>query len=190
MDDLKQVVHRLDIRTRLLSGMCAVTSSPSQLLYCDAETGKIHWVDCSTTPPTLREEISTVYYMQKGVRGMCTSHDLLVVTRGREGVFCYTLDGGELMWKVSGKLPGMRVEICALGVTADDQGHLFFCNKSNECVHALSAQDGTHLGVVAREGEECVGQPWNVTWHQESKSLVVAHEKQYVYHLSILSRLQ
>ena len=188
MDDLKQVVYRLDVDPHSPHAMCAVTSSPSQLLYCDYHTKKIHRAP-HLPPPTSQGEIPIVYDGEEEVLDMCTSHDLLVVARG-EGVFCYTLDGGELKWRVSGKLPGMEHEIKAWGVTADEQGCLFVCDVNNKCVHVLSARDGTHLGVVAREGEEGVGEPCNVTWHQESKSLVVAHKKYDVYHLSILSRLQ
>ena len=106
---------------------------------------------------------------------MCTSGDLLVVARLDDGVFAYTLDGGELKWKVSGKLPEMEREIDARGPTADEEGRLFVCDINNMCVHALSALDGTHLGVVLRKGEDDVGLPYKVIWHNESASLIVAH---------------
>ena len=83
---------------------------------------------------------------------MCTSGDLLVITSHNDGVFAYTLDGGELKWRVSGQLPGMQHEIWTYGVAADDQGHLFVCDIRKECVHVLSARDGGHLGVVVRVG--------------------------------------
>ena len=190
MDDLKQVVHRLDVRTHQPYPMCAVTSSPPQLLYRYYNTGKVYRVDCSTAPPTHQEETPIVYDGWERVLDMSTSHDLLVVTRRGDGVFCYTLDGGELKWRVSGKLSEMEHEIEAWGVTADYQRRLFACDVNNKCVHALSVRDGTHLGVVAREGVEDVGKPCKVTWHQESKSLVVAHKKDRLYHLSVFSRQQ
>ena len=102
-------------------------------------------------------------------------------------MFTHTLDGEELKWRVSGKLPGMKREIGARGVRADDQGHLFVRDRENRCVHALCARDATHLGVVVREGQEGVGVPWNVTWHQDSKSLVGANVKDKVYHLAVFS---
>ena len=189
MDDLKQVVHRLDVSPHEPSRMCTVTSSPSQLLYCDDETDKIHRVDCSTAPFTPQGDIPMVYDGEKYVLDMCTSRDLQLIASFYEGVFAYTLPGGELKWRVSGKLPEMMKKIEAKRLTADDQGHLFVCDQGNDCVHALSARDGSHLGVVVREGEEGVRTPYNVTWHQESKSLVVAHQKDNTYwHLSVFSR--
>ena len=55
VDDLEEVVHRLDVSPHEPCTMCAVTSSPSQLLYC--KRSKVHRVDCSTVPPTPRREI-------------------------------------------------------------------------------------------------------------------------------------
>ena len=178
MDDLQQVAHSLEVSPNRLDAMCAVTSSPSQLLYYFRDTNKVHRVDCSTAPPTHQEETPIVYDgRQMGVWDMCTSGDLLVAIRWEEGIFAHTLPGGELRWMVSGKLPGMQDEICALGVTADDQGHLFACDRENRCVHVLSVRDGTHLGVVVREGDEGVGEPDRVAWHSDSASLIVANLK-------------
>ena len=153
MDNLKQVVHRLGVGPHRPSDICAATSSLSQLVYCDEETGKIHWVDCSTAPPAQQGEIPIVHNGQEELSDMCISGDLLVVARLIDGVFAYTLDGGELKWRVSGRLSGMQDEICAVGVRADKQGLLFVCDFINECVHMLSVRDGTHLEVVGRKGE-------------------------------------
>ena len=193
VDNLKQFVHRLEVRTcesDVLKprAMCAVTSSPSQLLYYDWNTDKMHRVDCSTTPPTPRGKIPFVHDGLMHVNDMCTSDDLLVVAMMWKDVLTYTLDGGELKWKVSGKLPEMEHTTDDCRVTADDQGHLFLCDKKNSCVHALSVRDGKHLGVVVRKGQDGVGKPCNVTWHQESAFLIVAHERDGVYHLSVFSR--
>ena len=187
MDDLQQVVHSLDVSPHDPYRMCAVTSSPSQLLYCDYKTDKIHRVDCSTAPTTVQGEIPIVHDRKRKVLDMCTLDDLLVVARESDGVFAYALDGGELKWNVSGKLPGMQLDIDADRVTADEQGHLFESDGENRCVHVLSARDGIPPGVVARVGEQGVGEPDRVAWHGESASLIVAHEKDEVYHLSVFS---
>ena len=170
-------MHRLSVAFNWPDVLYAVTSSSSKFLCCSYDTGKVHLVDCSTRPPISQE----IPIESGAVSDMCTSGDLLVITSYDEGVFAYTLDGGELKWNVSGKLPGMQLDIDADGVTADEQGHLFVCDFNNECVHELSARDGTHLGMVVRKGQVGVGKPCNVTWHQESMSLVVAHSKDDVY---------
>ena len=178
--DLNRVVFSLPI-----------SQAPSQLLYQNkqAKPYRVRRADCSATPPTLHEVTSVMHARREYVWRMCIpSRDLLVVTRYKEGVFCYTLKGGELKWRVSGKLPQMEWDIDARGVAADDQGHLFVCDESNRCVHLLSATDGTHLGVVVRALVEGVGKPREVAWHGESASLVVAHEKDAdCYFLSVFS---
>ena len=189
MRDLNKVVFSLRISGDP-AALC--TRASSQLLYQNkqAKPYRVRRVDCSATPPTLHEVTSVVHDGREYVWRMCSpSRDLLVVTRYKEGVFCYTLDGGQLKWKVSGKLPGMDWDIDARGVTADGQRHLFVCDESNRCVHMLSTTDGAHLGVVVRALLEGVGNPREVTWHGESASLVVAHEKDAeCYFLSVFSR--
>ena len=179
-------MHRLNAKSHQPGCLCAVTSSPSQLLFCVSKTKKVHLVDCSTRPP--QGKIPIVYDRQKIVVDMCTSGDLLVLTRRDEGVFAYTLDGGELKWRASRKLPGMQHDIDASGVAAHDQGHLLVCDESNRCVHMLSERNGMHLGVVLREEEEGVGRLWNVAWHRESASLIVAHMKDGVNYLRVFCR--
>ena len=184
----------LDVTPHYPDYMCAVTSSPSQLLYWYKDSGKIHLVDCSTTPPTLQGEKPIVYGGKEDLSDMCTSRDLLVVARGVDGVFAYTLDvtpytlyGGKLKWEVSGELPGMHWDMSAEGVTADDNGHLFVCDEYNRCVHLLSAQDGAHLGAVVREWREVLVRPQKVIYHRKSASVIFAHEVEEMYQLSVSS---
>ena len=89
---------------------------------------------------------------------------------------------------MSGKLPGMMFNIAVREVTADDRGHVFVCDSSNKYIHVLSTRDGSHLGVAAGEGEEGVGRPCKVAWHGESASLIVADQRDIVYHLNVFSR--
>ena len=189
VENLQQVVHRLDLTPRLPDGLCAVTSSPSQLLYYDSHAGRVCQVDCSTAPCRfMQKEIPIEYDGQERVWSMCTSGDLLVVTRYQKGVFAFSLRGGQCKWRVSGKLPGMQQEMNAVRVAADEQGHLFINDGNNKCVHVLSARNGAHLGLMVRKGELGIGTPKEVTWHRQSASLVVAHEKNGVYHLSVFFR--
>ena len=170
-------------------------SSPLELLYHNVQEKPhtVRRVNCGTKPPTLQWHINIVHDGQGKVSCMCISRDLLVITRGREGVFCCTRIDGNMMWKVSGKVPEMEWEIDACGVTADEQGHLFVCDKENSCVHELFAGDGKHLGVVVREGQEGVGKFYNAALHQDSASLVVVHGNEpdaACCSLSVFSRRQ
>ena len=156
------------------------TSSPIEFLYHNVQKKPhtVRRVNCGTRPPTLRcWETNIAHETQGEASCICISRDLLVITRGREGVFCYTREGN-MVWKVSGKLPAMEYEIDAPGVTADDQGHLYVCDKENSCVHELFAGDGKHLGVVVRQRQEGVGKLYNAAFHQGSASMVVAHRNE------------
>ena len=133
--------------------------------------------------------MSIAYNGQSNVSHMCTSHDVLVISRGFEGVFDHTLNREELKWRVSGKPPGIESDMDTRGVVADGQGHLFVCDYNNRCVHLLSATDGVHLGVVVKKGENGLGKPKEVAWHGDSASLVVAHYNHTgCFILSVFSR--
>ena len=105
---------------------------------------------------------------------MCTSDNLLAISHQRD-VAAYTLIGGGLKWKVSGKLPGKEHQIYPSGLAADDQGLLFVCDVKNKCVYMLYARDGAYLGVVVRKGEQGLNIPSDIAWHKESASLVIAN---------------
>ena len=201
VENLEQVLHSLDVTPHQPINLCAVTSSPSQLVYLNNQANNVYQVDCRTTPPRfLQDEIHIEYSRWDRVLGMCTSGDLLVVVRYK-GVFAYALNRGklkwrvsgrlpgigELKWRVSGKLPGMQCEIDACGVTADEQGNLFVLDDINRCVYMMSAQDAVCLGVLVREGKVGFGRLKEIIWHSESASLVVAHGKEGVCHLSVFS---
>ena len=186
VENLDRVLYTLSVDPDQPYVLCSETvitsvgfniSSPLELLYHNVQkkSHTVHRVNCGTRPPTLQFEINIAHEDQGKVLCMCISRDLLVITRGHEGVFCYTLVEGNMMWKVSGKLPEMEWGIDARGVTADEQGHLFVCDKENSCVHELFAGDGKHLGVVLREGQEGVGKLYNAAFHEDSASMVVAH---------------
>ena len=186
MENLDRVLYTFSVDPDQPHVLCLVmvttsiafhTSSPLHFLYHNVQKKPhtVQRVNCGTKPPTLWFEINIAYDDQGKASCICISRDLLVITRGREGVFCYTLVKGNMMWKVSGKLPEVEWDIDARGVTADDHGHLFVCDKENSCVHELFAGDGKHLGVVMREGQEGVGKLYNTAFHQGSASMVVAH---------------
>ena len=203
VEDLDRVMYTFSVdpdEPHVLCSEMVITSvgfnisSPVEFLYHNVQKRPhtVRKVNCGTKPPTRKWQINISHDAQGEVSCMCTSRDLLVITRGREGVFCYTLRDN-MMWKVSGQLPDMESNIDARGVTADDRGHLFVCDRENSCVHELFAEDGKHLGVVVREGQEGVGKLYNAAFHQNSASLVVAHGNEpdaACCSLSIFSRRQ
>ena len=190
MENLDRVLHTLSVDPDGPADMCTMTSSPSQLLYQNthAMLYRVRRVDCSTTPPTLKEEAPIVHDYIEYNWSMCTSGDLLVIARYCEGVFAYTQRSGQLKWKVAGELPGIRL-VGILGVTADEQGHLYVCSEVCTGVLMLSALDGSYLGMVLSEGVGSITTPYRIAWHRESASLILDHQSDGDRHLSVFSRL-
>ena len=142
------------------------TSSPGTLVYTSCQRNKqvVKWLDCRNFPPnTMTTNIQMPYAGNHFIQDMCcTTHkekDLLVTTHSFGGVHAYIAGTDELEWRVSGRQPGMLSLINAVGITANGQGQLFFCDTSNGCIHMLSTE-GIFLPpayVVRREGTVFTG---------------------------------
>ena len=127
--------------------------------------------------------------------------DLIVVTADKEGLFAFNAANGNLEWKITGTVTMKEKEndakrkqdrrildlIWPFGITYDQHGHLFVCDKENSCIKKFST-DGQYLGillfgekvehgVIVQKGEIGLGSPRWIRWNEESSSVVVVHEK-------------
>ena len=107
---------------------------------------------------------------------------LLVTTRGKDGITAYNIDSDKLQWSVKGKLPGMETVLNAWGLATDGYGHLFVCDYEGACIHKFSAR-GTYLGAVLKKGDQGFGQPWGINCYARS-SLIVVHITNAQYQIS------
>ena len=187
VDNLEEVLYTLVDKAW---DKCEKMSSPSQLLCHHNDTNEVFLVDCSVTPPTRTDHHTYIADAEAtaNVTDMCTSNDILVILKSNKDVCAYLLNESELKRRVSGELPGMEYCMFPTGIAVDEQGYLYVCDNNNRCVHILSDQDGTHLGVAVKEGMQGVGIPYTVAWHSDSASFIVGHEKGKFYHLNIFSR--
>ena len=117
----------------------------------------------------------------------CVRHEekqLLITTHNIGGVHAYFAGTDDLKWCVGGYQPGMDRYIDAVGITANEQGQLFVCDKANGCVQVLSTE-GTFLATVLRNGEQRLGIPNRIRWCQKTKSLVITSKKQGLFSISV-----
>ena len=107
---------------------------------------------------------------------------LLVTTRGKDGITAYNIDSDKLQWSVKGKLPGMETVLNAWGLATDGYGHLFVCDYDSACIHKFSAR-GVYIGAVLKKGDQGFGQPWGINCYARS-SLIVVHITNAQYQIS------
>ena len=107
---------------------------------------------------------------------------LLVTTRGKDGITAYNIDSDKLQWSVKGKLPGMETVLNAWGLATDGYGHLFVCDYDSACIHKFSAR-GVYIGAVLKKGDRGFGQPWGINCYARS-SLIVVHITNAQYQIS------
>ena len=170
------------------SRLCTLASFPFILLYEDRskELCEIKWLDCSSNPPKPASDTDIIHTQQELIWDMCCTQvgdkQLLVTTRGKDGITAYNIDSDKLQWSVKGKLPGMETVLNAWGLATDGYGHLFVCDYEGACIQKFSAR-GTYLGAVLKKGDQGFGQPWGINCYARS-SLIVVHITNAQYQIS------
>ena len=166
------------------------TSLPGVLVYndCREENQLVKWLDCSSFPPKKTCVLTNIGTSNYIVQDMCcVTHEekqLLITTHNIGGVHAYFAGTDDLKWCVGGCQPGMDRYIDAVGITANEQGQLFVCDKANGCVQVLSTE-GTFLATVLRNGEQRLGIPHRIRWCRKTKSLIITNKKQGLFSISV-----
>ena len=106
--------------------------------------------------------------------------EFLISAHYEGGIFAFKTRTGLLEWSVKGKLPGMNEDLKAHSITSDDNGNLFVCDISNECMQMFSVSDGRYLGCLFREGEHGLGYPCYALWSKEMSSLIVLDGNKWI----------
>ena len=76
--------------------------------------------------------------------------NLVVTTRGYNGIYGYDVMTNKLQWHVKGKLGVMKQELCAEALTTDRRCHLFVGDRDNSCIQMFAA-DGSYIGPLSPE---------------------------------------
>ena len=153
---------------------------------------RIKSLNCSELPPRVQQ--TSVVALDKDIWDLCTvphrGQELTVLAQGMskfvsendvtrrirvESEVCgFSSQSGRLEWTVRGKLGGLAQELCAESVASDGHGLLFVSDTNNRCVEMFSA-DGSFMCVFLREGEQGLGNPRMLRWH--NNSLLVVHKR-------------
>ena len=191
-DRLKKVVHSHLVSSHRPGRLC--TASSSMLLYEDQskDPREVRWLNCSTSPPkpaNFAAGACSTHTQQDIVWDMCCvkhEHEKLVVTtKGYQGVYAYNTTSDKVQWHMKGKVAGMKQEICAEALTTDGLGHLFVCDRDNECIQIFTV-DGTYMGPLLKERRQSLEQPLKLRWNKFKISLVIAHTKHEHYAISVI----
>ena len=127
-------------------------------------------------------------YHEYSLQSMCCMKDgsktVVFIAGDQYGVFAYCLQSGDLKWHAS-DVPGRdnTNDLYATDVATDERGKIFVCDDGNGCVHVFSP-DGAYAGDLIRRGERGLGSPFKVSWSDKNRSLLVAHKKDGLVHVS------
>ena len=117
-------------------------SAPSKLLFVDMnkKPRRVHWVHFNKQTWT-KPDLCT-FTQHREVSDMCVlihqGREVLVASNCFSGVGAYNTNGSAEEWSASRYIPNMKRKAHALGITTDDCGNLFVCDKLNMCVQVLS----------------------------------------------------
>ena len=97
------------------------------------------------------------------------------------------MESGAEEWRLEWeKLPGMEERFSPVGVTRNNQGHLFICDQNdNQCIQMFRAADGQYMGRVPVDVGFC---PREVRWSEKLSTMIVAHDWGYAEFIKIQSR--
>ena len=171
----------MDVHSTL--AMCPV----NHLTLLVGSLGTFFSLDHRYKPP--KRTFSPIYH-QYGMQNICCMKDgseiLVFIAGDRDGVFAYCLKSGALMWHAK-DVPGRdnTDDLYATDVATDGRSKIFVCDDGNGCVHVFSP-DGAYAGDLIRRGERGLGSPFNISWSDKNKSLLVAHKKDGLVHVSSL----
>ena len=147
--------------------------------------GAVFSLDHRYKPP---ERTFIPIYHDYSMQNMCCAKyrgkTLVFIASGQGGVFAYCLQSGAVKWHVKDVPCSDNTDyLCATDVATDGRDKIFVCDDGNGCVHVFSP-DGAYAGDLIRRGEHGLGSPFKISWNDINKSLLVAHKKDGVVHVS------
>ena len=169
---------------------------PSMILFQDwsTEGQEIKWLDCTNIVEepgrTYEKTIHTGKMPKDQAFFMCCVDNnseklLILVTRSKE-LCAFNVEEDKLEWEVKDKLIGSDQQFGAVGLTADEYGHIFVCDPYSRCVQMFSA-DGEYLRMVLKEGAHGMGTLTGlIQWFGTTSSLVVNHTRNEQKYISVV----
>ena len=114
----------------------------SLLMYQDMSgepMEEVRCLCCFSSPPKMVDDCIVTGGVE--LQGMCcvrkpgTNETSVIISSFTNGVAAYEVTSNNLEWKLKGKLPDMKKEIRASGITTDGSDRVFVHNTRNACVH-------------------------------------------------------
>ena len=134
----------------------------------------------------LQKRITPIYHPH-GKQGVCApkhgGKTLVIIAAGLDGIFAYCLQSGALLWDYCDTVCDNTDVMSATDVATDGNNKIFVCDDGNGCVHVFSP-DGAYVGDLIRKEERGLGLPFKISWNERYKSLLVAHKKDEIVHIS------
>ena len=176
VDNWEEVFVNYSVESRQPYRICSTSST--FLLVGASETEyevfRVHFN--AKHPQRMRTNVKLEQFI---IYDMCCTYQIkkvfFIITRGHDGIYCYDLNTGNMVWSANGKPSGMSQQMLLSGVTTDGRGHLFVCDGGNSCIQMFSVSDGKYLGALLKAGEEELGTPHLIRWCFRSSSLIVTH---------------
>ena len=161
--------------------LCAASS----VLCCEDRSSNpriVFWMDSSTNPAKPLETTNVTHTQLSKLEDMTcvvnTTRRLLVACSS-DTVEVHDGKADRLLWKVSGKLPGVEKEIRPSSVDTNDKDTVFICDTANACVHTFTFS-GYYLGCLIRKGQG-IGCPLTIRYdkaNNSSKSLFILNAEE------------
>ena len=170
--------------------------NPSVLLFQDwsTEGQDVKWLDVTNIEEapeyTCEKTIHTGKMPKDQAFFMCCVNNnskklLILVTRSKE-LYAFNVDEDKLEWEVKDKLSSSDQQFGAVGLTADERGHIFVCDSHSRCVQMFSV-DGEYLGLVLKEGAHGMGTLTGlIQWFETTSSLIVTHTRDQQKYISVI----
>ena len=187
-------VHSLQLAPFKPVRMCC--ANPSVILFQDwsTEGQDVKWLDVTNIEEEPKRTCEKTIHTGKMPKDQaffiyCVSNNnknlLILVTRSKE-LCAFNIDEDKIEWEVKDKLLSSDQQFGAMGLTADENGHIFVCDPYSRCVQMFSA-DGEYLGMVLKEGAHGMGTLTGlIQWFETTSSLVVTHTRNQQKYISVI----
>ena len=145
-------------------------SNSTQFKVHDSRAATGNCMKCDISPKTSHQSVIL--------------HSLrFIIAAGLDGIFAYCLQSGALLWDYCDTIGDNTDVMSATDVATDGNNKIFVCDDGNGCVHVFSP-DGAYVGDLIRKEERGLGLPFKISWNERNKSLLVAHKRDEIVHVS------
>ena len=182
--DITQMIRTHRVAPQKPGAMC--TPSVTSILYVDESKFpcEVRWLDCRKQVPKPGSYVT--HTQQDNIWDICSLYhegaQIVVGTRGVKVMYAYNTSIDKCEWTLKDKL-GEKEKVTSESLTTDGFGNLYATDFLNSAIIKISA-NGVYLGTVIKAGEQGLGKPKCISWHNGEQCLLVAFEQNKYYRIS------